>query len=71
MQDKEKFAKFALGEGRKAEDGVVMFAEDEEAAQMFAHKARKAGFQVLVGLTQAGNQDTSDAPKEWGVNLVN
>jgi hypothetical protein len=67
MQDKEKFAKFAKGEGRKVDDGVVMFGEDEEAAQVFALKARKAGFQALVGLSK---DDSSDGLEEWGVNLV-
>ncbi len=67
MQDKEKFAKFVQSEGRKVEnDGVVMFGEDEEAAQAFALKARKAGFQVLVGLTRR----QPNGPDEWGVNLV-
>jgi len=67
MQDKEKFAKFAKGQGRKADDGVVMFGEDEDAAQVFAHKARKAGFQVLV---EPSKDDSSDGPEKWGVNLV-
>ena len=67
MQDKENFAKFAKVEGRKADDGVVVFGDDEEAAQVFALKARKAGFQVLVGL---GKVDSSDGPEVWGVNLV-
>jgi hypothetical protein len=71
-----EFEKFAKGEGRKVENGgVVMFGGDEATAQSFAHKARKAGFQVLVGLTQAqwvhGNEDPSNWPKEWGVNLLN
>jgi hypothetical protein len=44
-----------------------MFGEDEEAAQAFALKARKAGFQALVGLSKG---DSSDGTEEWDVNLV-
>jgi hypothetical protein len=70
-----EYAKLAEGEGRKVENSrVVMFDQDEAGAQAFADKARKAGLQVLVGLTQVqwvhGKGDPSGAPKEWGVTLL-
>jgi len=70
-----EFEKFAEGEGQKVENGgVVMFGQDEAAAQAFSHKASKAGFQTLVGVTQVmwtdGKEKSSDWPKEWGVTLL-
>jgi hypothetical protein len=42
---------------RKADNGVVMFGQDEAAAQAFNHKASKAGFRTVVGSTQVQATD--------------
>jgi len=68
-----EFEKFAKGEGQEVVDGVVTF-EDESAARAFDQKAYKAGIQTAVTAAQGkwihGNEDGSDAPKEWRVGLV-
>jgi hypothetical protein len=69
-----EFEKFAKGEGQEVVNGVVPF-EDESAARAFDQKAYKAGFQTVVTAAQAkwihGKDDSADAPKEWGVTLLN
>lgn len=69
-----EFEEFAKSKGHEADKGVVAFGQDEAAAKAFDREAYKAGFQTVVGISQGkwthGQEDSSDWPKEWGVNLV-